>query len=250
MVEAHCGAVTLPLLPFALLGLIRAARSTDRLRAWSFLAIVLAISAVALVRLHATGGYLAARHALIPGTILTLFAAGGMTWLVAKISIPGRWLGLGQEHVKPGPAVWVALGALLLIIPLLRSLGPNLPGPFSVYHSTGLWLERNTRSDDAVLDLTDWSLFFSQRPGYGSADVFAAPEDPKTRWIVLREPDDQHAWHYRDVLRELIGDREPVAQVPPDPGPHQLQVRIYDRRTPASLAATVTGPPGEQTQRR
>jgi len=250
MLEAHAGAVTLPLLPFSLIGMVLAVRSRARVRAWLFLGIVLAGSAAALVRLHATGGYLTARHALVPGTILTLAAAGGLTWLMSKVSIPGRWLGLAHEHLRPGPAVWAVLIALLVLNPYLRSLGPFLPGPFSVYHSTGDWLARNTRTDEEVLDLTDWSLYFSRRPGYRLADVYKAPNDPKTRWIVVRKPNGEVDWHYGHVLRELIGGRDAVALIPPDAGPNQMQVRIYDRRGRTRVAATLTNSPEAEIRRR
>ena len=72
-------AVTLPLLPFAILGIVMAGRHAARARAALFLAIVLAASAVALVRLHATAGYCTPRHGLVPGILLTLAAAHAIT---------------------------------------------------------------------------------------------------------------------------------------------------------------------------
>jgi hypothetical protein len=238
MLEAYGGAVTFPLLPFAVIGIGLAMRSRARVRAWTFLGIIFAASSVALVRLHATGGYLSVRHALVPGIILSLAAASGLFWLMSKVSIPGRWLGLAHEHLRPGPAVWAALLALLLVNPYLGSLGPFLPGPFSVYHTAGDWLAQNTHPDEEVLDLTDWSLYFSRRAGYGFADFYKAPADPKTRWIVVREPKVEGSWHYSELLRELIGGRDAVAVIPPRAGPNQMQIRIYERRGPTSLAAT------------
>src|SRR5262249_52825630 len=82
---------------------------------------------------------------------------------------------------------------------------------------------------DRVLDLTDWSLYFSQHPGYAFARVYDAPVDPAVRWIVVREPHVVGHWHYSMVIRDLIGGHEPVALVPPRPHPHHVQVRIYDR---------------------
>jgi hypothetical protein len=250
MVEAHCLAVTLPLLPFSLIGLMPGVRPRGRVRAWSFLAIVLGVSAVALVRLHATGGYLAPRHAVVPGMILTICAGGGVAWLTSKVSIPGRWLGLAHEQLRPGPAVWALFVALLVINPYLGTMGPTLPGPFSVYHSTGEWLAQNTTTDEAVLDLTDWSLYFSRRSGYPSADAYKAPLDPRTRWIVVREPGAEDDWHYQHVVHELIGDRDAVAVFPPRAESRQLRIRVYDRKTPARLAATLAEPPRAVSQRR
>jgi 4-amino-4-deoxy-L-arabinose transferase-like glycosyltransferase len=250
MLEAFGGAVALPLLPFALVGLTLAVRARSNVRAWLLLGIVLAASAAALVRLHATGGYLSARHALVPGTILTLAAARGLTWLTGKVSIRGRWLGLPHEQLRPGPAVWAVLIALLLVKPYLDALGPFLPGPFSVYHSTGQWLAQNTAADEQVLDLTDWSLFFSQRDGYHFADAYKAPADPATRWIVVRKPQFEDDWHCSELLRELIGGRETVALFPQQAGRNQMQIRVYDRRSAPSLAATTTGPLGEEIRQR
>ena len=143
------------------------------------------------MRLHATGGYLTVRHAVMPGMILTLAAGAGLCWLTNQVSIPGRWLGLAHERFRLGPAVWVVVIAALVIVPYVRSLGPAHPGPFAVYYTTGDWLAANTRPEEKVLDLTDWSLFFSGRDGYHFADVYKAPADPRMRWIVIRKPDDR-----------------------------------------------------------
>ena len=79
--------------------------------------------------------------------------------------------------------------APLVIFPSIRSLGPAHPGPFAVYYTAGDWLAENTRPEEKVLDLTDWSLFFSGREGYRFADAYKAPADPQTRWIVVRTPE-------------------------------------------------------------
>jgi 4-amino-4-deoxy-L-arabinose transferase-like glycosyltransferase len=239
MLKAHRAALTYPLVPFAIVGVILAVRMRERARTWLFLGIILAASGVALVRLYATGGYLTARHALIPGLILTLAAAFGLVWLTDKVSLPGRRLGMNSERIRPGPAVWAALIAALVVVSDLRTLGPLRTGPFSAYYSAGHWLARNTRPTEQVLDLTDWSLFFSERPGYHFADVYRAPRDPKTRWIVVRRPHIDGHWHYSEVVRELIGGREAVALVPPQPGPNEMQICIYDRLSPPALAASI-----------
>ena len=239
MLKAHRGAPTLPLVPFSLVGIVLAVRMRDRARAWLFLGIILAASAVALVRLYATGGYLTARHALIPGVILTLAAAFGLVSLTSKVSIPGRWLGMASQRFRPGPAVWAGLIAILVVIPYLHTLGPLRPGPFSAYHMAGDWLARNTGARDQVLDLTDWSLFFSRRSGYHFADVYQAPNDPRMRWIVARQPHIEGHWHYSQVVRDLIGGREAAAVIPLHPGPNEMQIRIYDRLSPPTIAASI-----------
>ena len=251
MLKAHRGALTLPLVPFSLLGVVLAVRMRERARAWLFLGIVLAASAVALVRLHATGGYLTARHALIPGVILTLAAAFGLVWLTSQDLDSRSMAGDGHDRIRPGPAVWAGLIAILVIIPYLRTLGPLRAGPFSAYHTAGDWLARNTRAHEQVLDLTDWSLFFSRRPGYHFADVYTAPRDPNTRWIVVRRA------AHRGALALQPGrsrpDRRPGGSraLPPRPGPNEMQIRIYDRLSPPALAASdswLRNPKSEHTK--
>jgi 4-amino-4-deoxy-L-arabinose transferase-like glycosyltransferase len=236
MLKVFRAAVTPPLFPIAVLGVVLAGWGANRPRAALFLAIVLLASAVALVRLHATGGYCTVRHGLVPGVILTIGAAFGITWLMNKVSIPGRWLGLAHERLRPGPAVWTVLVTVLVVLPHLRSLGPLNPGPFDVYHTTGRWLAEHTRAGEGVLDLTDWSLFFSERPGYIFANVYDAPNDPNTRWIVVRKPHIDGHWNYSDVIRRLLAGREPVALFPQEASRDQVQIRIYDRQTPPQMA--------------
>jgi Dolichyl-phosphate-mannose-protein mannosyltransferase len=78
-------AVTPPLFPLAFLGIVIGIAPRSRLRAWILLSLILVASALALVRLHATGGYCTVRHGLVPGIILTIAAAGGVSWLVGNL---------------------------------------------------------------------------------------------------------------------------------------------------------------------
>ena len=143
--------------------------------------------------------------------LLLLAAAHGLTRLMARASIPGNWLGLGQERLTPGPAVWALLLAGLVVGPHLKDASLSFPDPFHVYRDAGDWLAANTRDGDQVLDMTDWSLFFSGRPGYRFAHVYEAPADPRTRWVVLRKPHLEGHWKYSAVVRDLVGERDPVA---------------------------------------
>jgi hypothetical protein len=238
MLQAFRDAVTAPLLPFAALGLVLAWKRDARARAWLFLAIILAVASLAIVRLHAVEGYCSPTHAVAPAVVLIIAASLGFTWLVERIAIPGRWLGLSHERLRPGPAVWAALITVVFLIPVYRASGPPELGPFSVYYQTGDWLAQHTRNDEQVLDLTDWSLYFSRRPGYQFADLRQAPADPGTRWVVARRTDVEGPWHYCQVIRDLIAGRDPVALVPPQVGPNQLQIRIYDLMNPVVQTGT------------
>jgi 4-amino-4-deoxy-L-arabinose transferase-like glycosyltransferase len=250
MLKMFRAAVTPPIFPFALAGVVLAAASRSRARACLLLALILLAAGFALVRLHAVAGYCTARHALIPGLIMTLAAAHAMTWLMDRISIPARWLSASQERLRPGPAVWAVLIGGLVIFPSLRSLGPYNPSPFAVYRHVGAWLANNTLEGDQVLDLTDWSLFFSQRPGYSFASIYKAPLDPATRWIIVRKPHIEMNWPYSPIVRELIGDRRPLVLMPPEAGPNQIQIRIYDRQTRGAETAARSSSPGQDARRR
>ena len=177
-----------PCFALSALGLLLIVPGPARARLWLFLGVVLLASAVGLVRLHATTGYCTVRHGLIPGTILLLAAAHGASWLIGRLYLSGKWLGLNQERLSPGPAVWALLLVLIVIVPRIRDSGPAVPGPFHAYRDAGDWLAQNSRDSERVLDLTDWSLYFSQKPGYRFAQVYHAPADPRTRWVVARDP--------------------------------------------------------------
>ncbi len=251
MTRAFKAAVTPPLFVMGLFGFALAALQVSRMRAWIFLTILLAASAVALVRLHATGGYLTTRHGLVPGLILTLAAAHGLAWTMSKAAIPGRWLGLPAERLRPGPAVWAALLVLIVVLPNVRTLGPSNSGPFDVYRSTGEWIAQHADSSRRVLDLTNWSLYYSERPGYLFANVYEAPSHADLRWIVVRKEHVDGKWHYSQVIKDLIGDREPVAMVPPRVTSHnQVQIRIYDRQSPPRAATASVQPAREPDRHR
>ena len=159
-------AVTVPLLPFAILGLALAVKREGRARAWLFLALIVAASAVGLVRLHAMEGYCTAIHALAPALVLIVSASLGFTWLLDHLSIPAGGSAC-RARCCPGPAVCAVLIAVVSILPIYRASGPLELGPFSVYYQAGDWLAHNTRAQEQVLDLTDWSLFFSRARGTG-----------------------------------------------------------------------------------
>jgi hypothetical protein len=248
-------AVTPFLFPFALFGLLKLFMRKQRLREASFLIIVLGASAIALVRLHATGGYGVTRHGAIPGIVLTVAAAGALASLVARCRIPGRWLGIEQSRVAMPAPVWSVLLAGLLLVFNSRTIEFANSGPFSLYHATATWLARNVKAAEQVLDMTDWSLYFSRRRGYQFADVYKAPGDPATRWIVVRGPHIEGRWPYSQVIRELIGGRDPVAVIPAHAAPGQLQIRVYERNHPFSPSndrtaeSSIDGPPTKRLRR-
>lgn len=237
MVEVLRDNVPLVLLAAALVGLSTARGGGVPSRTWLFLTILLAASALALIRLHATAGYCAARNAVVPGMVLTLIAASGIDWLMSRLAISGRLVGLPRERLKPGPVVWAAALAFVVVLPRFRQPVVETPGPFNVYWDAGRWLAESA-AEGEVLDLTDWSLYFSRLPGSSFAQVREAAASSNVRWVVALGSQVDGDSTYSDALRSLIGDREPVAALPGRPRPGQVQVRIFDREAvPAPLAA-------------
>lgn len=244
MLRVIRGAVSTPLLPLAALGLWMVPAVPSRARVLLFFSLILLASAVGLVRLHATGGYCTVRHGLVPALFLILAAGRGLTRLLERISVPGKWFGLAQERLRPGPVVWGVVLLLLLVPPLSSALGHAGRTPFDTYYDTGAWLAENTQKTDKVLDLSDWSLFFSKRSGYRFAHVYQALTDSRVRWIVLRKPHLEGHWLYSKAVRELVAERKPVALVPADPRPGELQLRIYDMQEPTD--AVLSARPGSE----
>ena len=248
MLKVLNAGVTTPLLPMAALGvamaLVAARAGGAGARTWLFLGILAAASGLALVRLHATSGYLTARHGLIPDMILILAAAHGLGWLVRRAVRAGQRLGWAPQGLRPGPVFWGIGAAMLFGLPWLRAPGPQHADPFAVYRAAGQWIAGNVAATEQVLDMTEWSLFFSRRGGYVFATVYDAPADPRMRWVVVRQPHLQGHWPFTKVLHAMIAGREPVALVPAHPRRGAFQVRIYDLTTAARPAAAPTGNSG------
>jgi len=234
--KALRGAVTWPLIPLALVGLFVAGRGADRARTWLFLGVIVTASLAALVRLHATGGYCTVRHALVPGLVFILTAAYGLSWLIKNAVIDARKLGLGEGRFRPGPAVWAALIVALVAWPLYGTTTP-FNSSFAAYRMAGYWIEHNPEADGRVLDLTDWSLYFSVKNGFGIGKVEEAAARPETRFVVVRDAHLNGHGRSSEIARELVANREPVARFPEHPAPRQIQVAIYDLTTPSAPVA-------------
>ena len=242
MFKAFRVGATTPLFPLGLLGLFVAPRQRAFARARLLLLIVLAASAVALVRLHVTGGYCTARHGLIPGLLLTMYAAGAISWLMTRASESTGWIQTARAKFPISRVGSVGLTSILAGLLVLENqhLGPRNAGPYSVYETAGRWLVEHARHDERILDLTGWPLYFSRLAGYTFADIYSAPNDPSTRWIVVRQPHVEGHWLYSQVVRDLIDGREPIALVPPQVTAGQVQIRIYDRHAPPNRVAVNT----------
>jgi Dolichyl-phosphate-mannose-protein mannosyltransferase len=231
MLRAFRGAVTWPLIPLVMVGLFVARKIPDRERLWLFFGVIVTASAIGLIRLHATGGYLTVRHALIPGVLLLLTAAHGLVWLMRSISLDGRKLGLSEGPVRPGPAIWAVVIVLMTAWPLFQNRTP-FDSSFAPYRLAGLWIERQPDEGGRILDLTDWSLFFGSKEGRGYEDIDRAIAPPETRWLVLREAHLKTHNRAGEIARKLVEGRAPKARFPENPAPDQLQVLVYDLSRP------------------
>ena len=164
MADSVRDAVTLPLLPFAVIGLIMAWPPGVRSRPWLLVSIIIMASALALIRLHATGGYCTPRHAMIVGYLLIAAAASGLHSLMGKLTIPGRWLGLDDVQYTAGPAVWlVLLGGLgwYYSPSTLAPINESMAG----YRDAGAWVHEHVPLGEKVADVTGLSQFYGERTG-------------------------------------------------------------------------------------
>ena len=241
MAMAVRDSVTIPLLPLALLGLILSWPPGERGRPWAFLTILMIAWALALVRLHATGGYCTPRHAMILAYALIASAAFGLEHLITSIAIPGRWIGQTDGRYRLGPIAWIASLAALVVI-----YRPEIEAPindqFVGYRYAGGYIEENVPPDQKVVDLTGWSLYYGKRTGYTFANLIEAMGDKSLSRIVVRDAHLQGHWEYCERLKQLIGDRKPVVTFPEHPVGKQSLVYIYDwSKEPGQSAQAPSG---------
>ena len=220
-------AVTIPLLPLALVGFVLAWPPGAKARMWVFLTILMLAWAFALVRLFATGGYCTPRHALILAYPLIASAAFGLTRLLELVAVPGRWFGLPGERLTVGP-VGLAVAVAALGWSYRADLAAPINAQFAGYRGAADYLDRHVPAGERVVDVTGWALFYGDRPGYTFANLVAAAGDRDLTRVVVRDSHLNGPWEYCDRIKALIGDRRPVAQFPEHPAPKQSVVFVYD----------------------
>ncbi|MDE2508008.1 MAG: glycosyltransferase family 39 protein, partial [Planctomycetota bacterium] len=235
------GATSWPLVPLALLGFLTASRGSDeepsyRARRRLLLAILLAASLLALMRLHATGGYCTPRHAMMPSLVLLIAAAGAVARIVGNWHIDGARLGLGEGTFHAGPAAWAAVVVALFAINAGGLFAPINRG-MRGYRDAGEWIAAHVPAEARVVDVTGWTQYYSGRPGYTFATLIAAPGDPALRWVVVRDAHLHGPWDYCTKLRALVDGLEPVESYPPVHKKGYAQVYIYDRLSPRRSVA-------------
>jgi len=230
------GAVTPPLLAFAALGLLLAWPPGQKGRMWLFVGVIQVASVLALVRLHATGGYCSPRHAMVMAFLLIPAAAFGIHRALSAIAIPGPWLGLGEGVFRPGPAVWALLLAGIAALYGKAALAPVNAG-FGAYREAGAWLAEHVPPGTPVVDVTGWALFYGQRPGYTFANLHESFSNHELRWLIAREAHLKGPWHYCAQLRTLVAERRPIEVFPPAAKSGQAQVYLFDLQAPPPRSA-------------
>lgn len=235
--QAVRDAVTLPLLPLSALGVAATFRRRGRAdaRSWLFLGVIFLGSALALIRLHATGGYCTPRHALLLALPL-LAAAGAGIRSCASLVLHQARLGTGQPPRRLASVV--TAGALLALacgnaVPILAPLNAGK----GAYRDAGQWLRRESDPTDRVVDVTGWALFHGDRRGYTFADLHAAGADPVLRWVVVRDAHLSGPWGYCEHLRGLVRGATLVARFPSDRRRGASRVSIYRRESPLETRA-------------
>ncbi len=117
---------------------------------------------------------------MIVALLLIASAAAGLQQCVG-------WLAARAVAARPWPAstlVWVrasiwSLALLpLSLINLPVSLAPVNEG-MSSYRSAATWIHEHVSTESRVVDVTGWTLYYGQQPGYTFADLDRAGADPE-----------------------------------------------------------------------
>ena len=84
-----------------------------------------------------------------------------------------------------------------------------------------------------MVDVTGWTLYYGEFPGYTFADLIYAGADQNARWVVAREAHYGGEWEYCRQIRSLVGPLRPVAVLPEDDDPARpaSDLRPQGRRT-------------------
>jgi hypothetical protein len=146
-----------------------------------------------------------------------------------------------------------AVLSALVLGGLACTLAPRTVAPVNeglgAYRSAGRWLHEHVAPGSHVVDVTGWSLFYGDLPGYTFGTLAQAPGDPSVRWVVAREAHLRGPWPYCAQLRGLIGAAPPVMIFHGANRRHATKVMVFDRQStpPASLsAARVAGAESEK----
>lgn len=196
---------------------------------------ILGLSTLALVRLHATQGYCAPRHTLVPSQILLLGSGAGLVWIATQLitSLSRlRFIPAGIQ-AQPGPVVWLALALVWggsQAGAFLKPIGYDALG----YRQAGEFLARTTDKNEPIIDLTGWSPFYAAHPGYTFFNIDQVFAKNDARYVVVREAHLVGPWDYCKLMVQLTQGATRVATFPEKPGKRQSRVFIYEKPGPVA----------------
>ena len=242
MIRAVDGATSLPLLLLAPFGIAASLSSPERRRYWLLLGTIVALSTLAMIRLHAMSGYCTPRHAMVVAWILIPASAAGLNRLAGSLAhaITRR---AGKDAFWPGlePAIrLVAVGGSLVLWgpAAIASVDPGFHG----YRQAGEWLASSALPGEGVVDPKGFSLFYADKPGYTFASLVQGVHDPSVRWVVAHEALVFGPWDYSKAIRTLVADRRPIRVFPAKPARRVSKVYVYDLGQPGERTAGAVDP--------
>jgi hypothetical protein len=227
VVRAVVGAIGVPFLALAIVGFCTPSHEPDRGRKNLFVTFILLGWLLALVRLHATGGYCTPRHAMILAFPVMAAAAQGLVLLGDRLTsrLPAAQTG---DRIKQHRTVFVGFCLFACLAVWGRELLTPINQGFQGYRAAGEWLKAHTRAEARVLDLKGWATFYGQRAGYSFAELDQASRDPNLRWIVAHDALLIGPWDYCKTIRKIVASRTPVQSFPERRRPGIAQVHVFD----------------------
>ena len=197
---------------------------------------ILGLSALALVRLHATQGYCAPRHTLVPSQILLLGSGAGLYWVSNKLlEVLSRFrLIPAGLPAQPGPVVWLLLAVVwgsAQASAFMKPIGYDALG----YRQAGEFLAKTTGKTEPIIDLTGWSTFYAAHPGYSFYNIDQVFVKNDARYIVVREAHLIGPWDYCKLMNQLTTGATRIATFPEKPGKRQSRVLIFEKPAPVAV---------------
>jgi hypothetical protein len=219
---------------------IAAVRRRGNARQLLLMGSIIAGWILALIRLHATGGYCTSRHALIAALPIIGAGAAGVAWLIRSgaehLERSGRIVGGSRRRIELLGPIVILGGLAAWWFPL--TLAPLNRG-YLGYRQAGEWLATHAEPASKVFDLKGWAIYYSDHPGYSFARIAEGTEDRGVRWLVAHDSLLNGPWFYCDIVRNMVQGRRPVASFPARPERGVARVHVFD------LAPTSGASPAE-----
>jgi hypothetical protein len=228
MARAVATATTIPMLMLAPLGIALAWSTGAARRSWLFVGVMLGLTALAMIRMHAVAGYCTPRHAVMVSWILILAGAAGLDRLATLLgNIAARALEdrLTFQQARAAMKAIAVAGCLV-------GWGPAVVAPidsgYAGYRLAGRWLAPHTSPGERVIDPKGLALYYAGQPGYTFATLVQGSHDTTVRWVVAHDALMQGPWDYCNLLRNLVGDRRPIEVFPAKRVRGSAQIYVFD----------------------